>query len=86
MPEWRGWLISSTADPNTRGKPVNKIYAARIADPERAIAAVRKYANVKYEHLQILIGISVAHLTALEIPDGAVGEIVAKPLEPRGNR
>ena len=75
MSEWRGWLISVDSKPLSGGQPVSKLYAARIADPEAAMSAVKKYANVSGVHMQILVEISVPQLRAMRVPDAEVRRI-----------
>jgi hypothetical protein len=75
MSEWRGWLISVDSKRLSGSQPVSKIYAARIADPEAAMSAVRKYANVSDEHMQTLIETSVPQLRAMRVPDAEVRRI-----------
>ena len=53
MGEWRGWLISVNSKQPSGGQPVSKLYAARIANPDAAMSAVRKYAKITDEHMQI---------------------------------
>ena len=75
MNEWRGWLISVESNSPSGDRPTSKIYAARIADPETAMSAVRKYANITNEKMQILVEVSVSQLRAMKIPDGKVRRI-----------
>jgi len=75
MNEWRGWLISVDSKHPGDGQPVSQLYAARIANPEEAMTAVKEYANVSNEHMRVLVEISVSHLRALKVPDGKVGRI-----------
>lgn len=75
MSEWRGWLISVDLKQLSGGQPVSKLYAARIADPEAAMSAVRKYASISDEKMQILVETSVSQLRALRVPDGKVRRI-----------
>lgn len=75
MSEWRGWLISVDSKQPSGGEPVCRLYAVRIADPEAAMAAARKYANVTDEHMRILVEISEAQLRAIKVPDGKVRRI-----------
>lgn len=75
MSEWRGWLISVDSKRPSGGQPVSKLYAAQIADPERAMSAVRKYANASDEHMQILVETSVPQLRAMRVPDAKVRRI-----------
>ena len=60
-------------------RPVSKLYAARIADPEAAMSAVRKYANASDEHMQILVETSVPQLRAMRVPDAKVRRIKSVP-------
>lgn len=75
MSEWRGWLISVDSKQLSGGQPVSKLYAARIADPEAAMSAVRKYASISDEKMQILVETSISQLRALRVPDGKVRRI-----------
>lgn len=75
MSEWRGWLISVDSKQLSGGQPVSKLYAARIVDPEAAMSAVRKYASISDEKMQILVETSVSQLRALRVPDGKVRRI-----------
>ena len=42
-------MISVDSKRFSGSQPVTKIYAARIADPDAAMSAVRKYANISDE-------------------------------------
>jgi hypothetical protein len=43
MNEWRGWLICVDSRRLRGGQSTNKIYAAWIADPEKAVSAIKKF-------------------------------------------
>jgi hypothetical protein len=75
MSEWRGWLISVDSKQPSGGQRVSELYAARIADPEAAMYAVSRYANVTDEHMQILVEISLSQLRAIKVPDRKVRRI-----------
>jgi hypothetical protein len=75
MSEWRGWLISIDSKRLSGGQPVSDVFAARIADPEGAMSAVRKYANIRDEKMQILVEASVSQLMGMRVPDGKVRRI-----------
>ena len=75
MGEWRGWLISVNSKQPSGGQPVSKLYAARIANPDAAMSAVRKYAKITDEHMQILVEASVSQLRGIRVPDGKVRRI-----------
>ena len=49
---------------------MSDVFAARIADPEGAMSAVRKYANIRDEKMQILVEASVSQLRGMRVPDG----------------
>ena len=68
-------MISVESKRVVSSHPVSKVYAARIADPEAAMSAVRKYANIVDEKMQILIEVSVSQLRAMKVPDGKVRRI-----------
>jgi pyruvate kinase len=70
-----GVLISVDSKRSSGGQSVSKLYAARIADPEAAISAVRKYANASDEHMQILVETSVPQLRAMRVPNAKVRRI-----------
>ena len=67
--------MKSTGICSSGDQPASKVYAARIADPEVAMSAVRKYANISNEKMQILVEASVSQLRAMKIPDGKVRHI-----------
>jgi len=75
MSEQRGWLISVCSKRSNAAQPASKLYAARIADPEAAISAVRKYANASEGHLEIVVETTVSQLRAIKVPDGKVRRI-----------
>jgi hypothetical protein len=75
MNEWRGWFVSVESNRPSGDRATSTIYAARIADPETAISAVRKYAKVTNGKMQILVEASESQLRALKIPDGKVRRI-----------
>ena len=52
-----------------------ELYAARIADPEAAILAVRRYAHISDERLQIIVETTVSQLRAIKVPDGKVRRV-----------
>ena len=51
---------------------MSNVFAARIADPDAAMSAVKKYANITDERMQILVETSVPQLRAMKVPDGKV--------------
>src|SRR6516165_570570 len=70
--EWRGWLISVDSKSPPYRSPLSTIYAAHIAEPEDAMAATIKYANVSDEHCAILVELSASQLKGLNVPDRKV--------------
>jgi hypothetical protein len=75
MNEWRGWLICVDSRRLRGGQPTNKIYAAWIADPEKAVSAVKKFADVTDENVHILVEVSAPLLRGLKAADGKVRSI-----------
>jgi hypothetical protein len=49
-----------------------KLWVQTLADPDAAMSAVRKYANISDERMQILVETSVPQLRAMRVPDGKV--------------
>jgi rhodanese-related sulfurtransferase len=75
MSESRGWLVSVHSKPVSGNRPASRLYAARIADPEAAILAVRRYAHISDERLQIIVETTVSQLRAIKVPDGKVRRV-----------
>ena len=75
-------MISVDSKRRSGGEPVIKLYAARIADPDAAMAAVKRYANIDDEHAQILVEASVSQLRGMRVPDRKVRRIgsISKPI------
>jgi len=75
MSERRGWLISVNPKRANSGTPMSRLYAARIADPEAAVSAVRAYAKISDGNLQIIVETSIAQLRAIKVPNGKVRRV-----------
>ena len=79
MSERRGWLIAVNPKQVNSDSPTSRLYAARIADPEAAVSAVRAYANIRDANLQIIVETSIAQLRAIKVPNGKVRRIRSVP-------
>lgn len=79
LKEWHGWIISADASRCKDRQRKSRMFAARIADPDTAMSAVRTFGKIRDERLKVLAEVSMAEMNAMKVPDGKVRRIQSAP-------